>query len=153
MCLMLYIGTAEELPLESSDALKVESLEPRARDVEQWFSHPFIRFVGAHTGCSCGFPSVIAETEIEHYEGMPLLSDDRGADLRSVEALIELLARGLAHADRVELYPVAHGDESKAPKGTIDWQLAALDPERLFFNERFVHVVRNATGLRASTRV
>lgn len=141
---MLYIGTAEEIPLESSDALKVESLDARAEGVRQWFSQPFIRFVGAHTGCSCGFPAVIAETEIEYYEGMPLLSDDRGADLRSVQALIELLTRSLADADRVELYPVAHGDESKAPKGRIEWQVAALDPERFFFNERFLHVVRNS---------
>ena len=28
-------------------------------------------------------------------------------------------------------------------KGIIDWQLEALDPERLFFNERFMHVVHN----------
>jgi hypothetical protein len=25
----------------------------------------------------------------------------------------------------------------------IDWQLTALDPDRLFFNERFMHVVQN----------
>ena len=48
----------------------------------------------------------------------------------------------------MELYPVADGDESKPPKGVIDWQLTALDPDRLFFNERFMHVVQNREGRR-----
>ena len=74
---------------------------------------------------------------------MPLHSDDRRADLKSVQALIELLGQALARSNHVELYPVADGDVSKAPKGVIDWQLTALDPDRLFFNERFMHVVQN----------
>ena len=78
-----------------------------------------------------------------YFEGMPLHSDDRRADLRSVRALIELLGQAFARSNRVELYPVADGDESKPPKGVIDWQLTALDPDRLFFNERFMHVVQN----------
>ena len=140
MCLMLYIATADELPLESSQDLRIERVEPACQGVSQWFSQPVIRFVGAHTGCSCGFPSVMCESPIEYYEGMPLHSDDREADLRSVRALIALLDQATA-AGRVELYPVPHGDESKPPKGVIDWRLSTLDPERLFFNERFMHVV------------
>jgi len=143
MCLMLYIGTDEELPLLSSPDLKVEQVEPVRQVVRQWFSQPVVQFVGAHTGCSCGFPSVIAESPVAYYEGMPLHSDDRRADLKSVQALIELLGQALARSNRVELYPVADGDESKPPKGVIDWQLTALDPDRLFFNERFMHVVQN----------
>jgi len=142
MCLMLYIGTADELPLESSTDLKIESVGPARQAVLQWFSQPSVRFVGAHTGCSCGFPSVIAGSPIEYYEGMPLNSDDRAADLRSVRALIELVGRATARSDRVELYPVADGDESKAPKGVIEWALTSLVPDRLFFNEQFMHVVR-----------
>ena len=46
----------------------------------------------------------------------------------------------------MELYPVADGDESQAPKGVIEWQLNAMDPERLFFNERFMHVVHTRNG-------
>ena len=143
MCLMLYIGTGQELPLLSSRDLKVEHVDPARKAVSQWFSQPVVQFVGAHTGCSCGFPSVIADSPVEYYEGMPLHSDDRLADLRSVRALIELLGRAMARGSRVELYPVADGDESKPPKGVIDWQLRAFDPDRLFFNERFMHVVQN----------
>jgi hypothetical protein len=146
MCLMLYIGTAEQLRLGSGSDLKIESVDEARREVGQWFSYPAVRFVGAHTGCSCGFPSVIADSPIEYYEGMPLSSDDRAADLRSVRALIELISQVVTQSGRVELYPVADGDELRAPKGVIEWQLGALDPERFFFNERFMHVVQNRKG-------
>ena len=143
MCLMLYIGTASELPLEASRDLRVEEVEDRRRGVIQWFSQPAVRFVGAHTGCSCGFPSVIAEEPIEYYEGMPLDSDDRAADLRSVHALISVIRTALAASDRVELYPIADGSEAKAPKGVIDWPIDSIRAERFFFNEQYMHIVRN----------
>lgn len=146
MCLMLYIGTPTNLPLHSSADLKIEAVEAAREEVRRWFAHPAVRFVGAHTGCSCGFPSVIPESPIEYYEGMSLQSDDREADLRSVRALLQLVGQVLAHSDSVELYPVADGDESKPPKGTIDWHLSGLDPNRFFFNEQFMHVVRKGEG-------
>ena len=46
MCRMLYLATADDQPLRT------------------------IRFIGAHTRCSCGFPSVSAEQPIEYYDGM-----------------------------------------------------------------------------------
>jgi hypothetical protein len=144
---MLYIGTPTELPLHSSIDLKIERVGAAREGVKRWFTHPAVRFVGAHTGCSCGFPSVIAESPIEYYEAMSLPSDDREADLRSVRALVELIAQVVAQSGSVELYPVADGDEVKPPKGVIEWQLSALEPERFFFNEQFMHVVRKSPGL------
>ena len=64
----------------------MERLDDLRRVVEQWFANRPVRFIGAHTGCSCGFPSVIAETPIDYFDGMELGSDDRAADLRSVRA-------------------------------------------------------------------
>ena len=142
MCLMLYIGTRDPLPRSESPDLSIEDIDELRRNVARWFQSPEVGFVGAHTGCSCGFPSVIADPPLEYYEGMPLGSDDRGADLRSVRALIDLL-RHTTRAGPVELYPIADGDESKPPRGAIEWQLGTLDPERLFFNEGFMHVVRD----------
>ena len=139
---MLYIGTAEELPLQSSADLRIETVATTRLDVKQWFSSPSVHLVGAHTGCSCGFPSVIAESPVEYYDGMPLASDDRAADLRSVRALIELLGQVVSHPHAVELYPVADGDEANPPKGVIEWELRSIDPQKLFFNERFMHIVR-----------
>lgn len=143
MCLMLYVGTAEALATISSADLHVEDVEPARLAVVGWFSAPAVRFIGAHTGCSCGFPSVMADVPIEYYEGMPLQSDNREADLRSVRALLDLLRRAAAGSRPVELYPIADGDEATPPKGVIQWQLATLDPARFFFSEGFMHVVSN----------
>jgi hypothetical protein len=151
MCLMLYIGIAEQLPLMSAADLSIENVSDTRQAVTQWFSQPAVRFVGAHTGCSCGFPSVIAESPIDYYEGMPLESDNRAADLRSVRALIALIGEVAARSERVELYPVSDGEESLAPKGVIEWELGSLDPERLFFNERFMHVVHKRSAFHPSS--
>ena len=146
MCLMLYIGTARELPLASSPALTVERVADSRRAVGQWFSNPHVRFVGAHTGCSCGFPAVTADVPIEYFDEMRLDSDDRVADLASVRALIDLIGAAGSPSDRIELYPVADGEEAATPRGVIDWHFDSLDPERLFFNERFMHVVHKHQG-------
>jgi hypothetical protein len=138
---MLYIGTAEELPPTSSPDMSIEDVDESRRAVTQWFSQPHVGFIGAHGSCSCGFPSVVAESPIEYYEGMSIDSRDP-ADRRSVEALLQLLRQLVAHSGRVELYPVWNGEESLSPKGRVDWRLGALIPERFFFNERFMHFVR-----------
>jgi hypothetical protein len=139
MCLMLYIATAEELPLSSSPDLTIKAVDEPRQAVTQWFSLPHVRFIGAHTGCSCGFPSVVTEPPpLDYYEGL-LDSKDRDDDLRSVNALLALLQQ--SGSSTVELYPVWDGDQSEAPKGVIEWQMRALVPERVFFNERFMHVV------------
>jgi hypothetical protein len=126
---MLYIATAEAL------------LDDVRGGVAQWFSLPSVRFVGSHTGCSCAFPSVMADSVIEYYDGMPLQSDDRSADLRSVRALLDLLRSAATTSERIELYPVADGDEAMPPKGVVEWPLRGLDPDRFFFNERFLHII------------
>ena len=138
---MLYVGTAVELPITATLDLRIERVEPAREVVKQWFSHPAVAFVGAYTGCSCGFPSFTAEEPVEYYEGMPFDSDDRAADLRSVEALLELIRNTAVSSEFIELYPVADADESKSPKGRIEWHVADLDPQRFFFNEGFMHVV------------
>jgi hypothetical protein len=143
MCLMLYIGSREALPERSTAELSVEPVEEARREVAQWFSQPAVQFVGAHTRCSCGFPSIVAESVIEYYEGMWADSGDRADDLRSVSALIGLLRGVLGAGQTVELYPVWDGEEGKVPKGVIHWALEELDPERFFFTERFIHVVRH----------
>jgi hypothetical protein len=77
MCLMLYVGTKEPLREKSDPDLRIEPVEPDRRAVQQWFSLPSVQFVGAHTGCSCGFPHVSAESPIEYWEGMWSDSDAR----------------------------------------------------------------------------
>jgi hypothetical protein len=144
MCLMLYIGSSQGVPARETPDLTVESVENARLGVIRWFTQPVVQFVGAHTGCSCGFPSVVAEGVIEYYDGMWADSGDRTDDLRSVSALIQVLRTALDAGQAVELYPVWDGDEGEAPKGVVEWSLDQLTPETFFFNQQFMYVVRHA---------
>jgi hypothetical protein len=142
MCLMLYMATGVEEPLQKSADLSVENVERTREIVRQWFSLPHVYFVGAHGGCSCGFPSVIAETPVPYFEGFFHDAPDREADLRSVKSLIALVRRLTARSGHVQLYPVADGSEHLAPKGRIDVDAESLEPRTFFFNEQFLYFVR-----------
>jgi hypothetical protein len=72
----------EQAIFESRD-LNIEAVEPERRSVQRLFSLPFVRFVGAHTGCSCGFPSIRADAPVEHFDGMFCDDEYREADLRA----------------------------------------------------------------------
>jgi hypothetical protein len=144
MCLMVYLATSYELPLRAAPEFCVEDVEESRQAVRQWFTLPAVRFVGAHTGCSCGFPHVIAEEPISYYDGM--FSDtDREADLSSVRALLNLIRDNVSVSSEVQAYPVWDGEEGVPPKGTIELQLDDLKPETFFFNQGFFYrVFRNA---------
>ena len=58
---MLNLATSDDQPLWSSPEFNVEEVETSREAVRQWFSLPTVRFIGAHTGCSCGFPYIVAE--------------------------------------------------------------------------------------------
>ena len=141
MCMMLYLAAREELPLRSSPDLSIEAVDPRREAVRQWFSLPVVRFVGAHTGCSCGFPNVTAEEPIEYFDGMFADTEARPADLKSAAALIGLIREIVDGAGEVEFYAVWDGEESSPPKGTIDTPVGALSADRFFLNERFLYRV------------
>jgi hypothetical protein len=138
MCLMLYVATAGDQPCFETSTLHVEPVPPSRSAVTQWFTLPVVRFVGAHTGCSCGFRHVLAEEPFDYYDGM---FDDDAEKEASVTALIDMV-RGFAARDgRVELLPVWEGDEAEPPKGAIDRDVETLDPAHWFFIERFLYRV------------
>ena len=143
MCLTLYLAAAGDVPLRAptnppSD-LSVEDVDDSRREVRQWFSLPTVRFIGSHTGCSCGFPSVIAEEPIEYFDGMFDEDGDRNDDLRSVRALLALIEEQVGVSGEVQLYPVADGNEHLPPKGRIDIAVNTLAPSSFFLNERFLY--------------
>ena len=143
MCLMLYLAASGDVPLrappDAPPELSVEEVEDSRSAVRQWFSLPTIRFIGSHTGCSCGFPSVIAEEPIEYFDGM--FNDDRDDDLRSVRALLALIQEHVRTSGEVQLYAVADGDEQLPPKGRIEIAVNTLAPASFFLNERFLHCI------------
>jgi hypothetical protein len=145
MCLMLYMATRGDVPVRSSPELSVEEVEPSREAVREWFSLPVVRFIGAHTGCSCGFPHVVAEEPIEYWDGM-FDGQDRDADLESVDSLLGLVREHVRATGEVQLYPVWDGEEGSAPKGVINLGLGALNREQFFFNEQFFYHVTAEPG-------
>jgi hypothetical protein len=147
MCMLLYLATSLDQPLQRSPELSVEEIDLARDTVRQWFSLPIVRFIGAHTGCSCGFPSIGADEPIPYFDGMfeDDEDDDRAADLRSVRSLVDLIRAHVSASGEVQLYPVWEGTEAVAPKGTITLPVDALDPATFFFNEQFLYrVIRDA---------
>ena len=144
MCLMLYVATLIELPLLQSDPIRVEAIEPDQEVVRQVFSLPHARFVGAHTGCSCGFPYVVAEEPIEYWEGMFDEDEEREKDRRSLQALLDLIRPDVPPSGVVELYPVWNGEEALPPKGTVHLSLESIRSETFVFTERFLYRLTSA---------
>jgi hypothetical protein len=142
MCLMLYVATTGDQPCFESDLLNVEDIEPGRTAVRQWLTLPVIRFVGAHTGCSCGFRSITATEPIEYDERM-FYEDERTAKTAraSLSALMAMV-RSFAERDgEIELLAIWDGDEWEPPLGTIDKAVSELQPETWFFIERFLYRV------------
>ena len=102
---MLYLATSDDQPLRSSPELNVEEVETSREAVRQWFSLPTVRFIGAHTGCSCGFPYVVAEEPGVYWDGLFDPGDERDADLRSLQALLTIVREHVTGFGGVELYP------------------------------------------------
>ena len=139
MCLMLYLATATEQPEFASSDLTIGPLDPRYASVPPVLTLPWVRFVGAHTRCSCGFPYVIAEERFEYYEGMFTDSEDRRADLTSLKTLLPIIAEQVSATGSVELYPVWNGEEALPAKGLITVTANEVDANRFFFIERFLY--------------
>lgn len=144
---MLYLATHGEQPLRRSPHLSVEAVNDATIEVvRQWFSLPVVRFVGAYTGCSCGFQHIVAEEPVDYWEGMFDLGDykaDEDEDTsRSMQSLVALIREHIVGGAEVQMYPVWNGEENLPPKGTIEISADALDPRTFFFNERFFYRVR-----------
>ena len=141
---MLYVATLGDQPCFESDLLNVDDVEPQQEAVRQWLTLPVIRFVGAHTGCSCGFRSIKASDPIEFHEGMfgheDVRDDATQARARaSISALLALVREHVTRDGAVELLAVWQGDEIEPPLGTIEKGVDALQPETWFFIEGFLY--------------
>jgi hypothetical protein len=137
MCLAVYLATPFEVPPRATPTIQVEDLDEAGEPVKQWFSLPHIRYVAAHGGCGCGFPSVVADEPIDWFEGFFDEAEDRQLDLASVTDLIELLRESLRDAVEVQVLPVWEGDQAKSPKGEIIVDLTDLEPAKFFSTNTF----------------
>jgi len=137
---MLYVGTTGDQPCFETDLLNVQDVERTA--VRQWLSKPVVRFVGAHTGCSCGFRSVKATEPIEFDARLFYEDHETAATKRASLSALMAMARSFAERDgEIELLAIWDGDEGEPPLGTIDKSVSDLQPETWFFIEGFVYRV------------
>lgn len=137
---MLYLGSRNELRPVRSEWLSLEPIDASQNEVARHFDAGYhVYFVGAHTGCSCGFPHALAEEVIEYFEGMFESSDslDRSNDLQSVRELLAVLDESLRNQPDCVLVPVWNGDEPLAMKGDVRWHRSALVAERFILTEQF----------------
>jgi hypothetical protein len=144
---MLYVATTGDQPYLETDLLNVEDVDPSRMAVRQWLSLPVTRFVGAHTGCSCGFRSLVATDPIAYdphmfNDGEP----DEAAKARASLSALMTMVRSFAERDgAIELLAIWDGDEGEPPLGTIDKTVSDLQPETWFFIERFLYRVTAAS--------
>lgn len=137
---MLYLGSARPLPLRDWPEIQVEEVEDALSVVKSHFSVPEVQFIGAHTGCSCGFPSSEAEQPVEYYDGMFDDDADRAKDLESVRALLALIDEALPAGD-VELFPVWVGEEADPPRGILHIKRSELTAERFILTRPYLYRV------------
>jgi hypothetical protein len=124
---MLFIATSEPLEEFESEDLSIQALSDGNEVVTRHFSHPHVRFIGSHTDCSCGFPSVIADDgPLEYFEGMFGDEEDdenRLKNLRSVRAPLETVRACLTNERSIELFPVWAGMKLTFPLARSSWRL------------------------------
>ena len=100
-----------------------------------------VYYLGSHTGCSCGFPSVVAEEPVEYYDGMFDNDADRKSNLASVRDLLKLLDEVLDEDGKCTLYPIWGGDESEDPKGEVTLHRDQLSEATFVLTEQFLYHV------------
>lgn len=143
---MLYVATAGDQPYIQNDLLNVEDVEPKRLAVRQWLTLPVVRFVGAHTGCSCGFRSIEAAAPIAFDQAL-FREDDREGEPKDRASLAALMAMARTYVEpdgRIEMLAVWDGDEGEPPLGVIEKTVADLQPDTWFFIERFVYRITAA---------
>jgi len=140
MCLTLYFGSNGDLPLRTTPELCVEEVEAACAVVRQWLSTSTVRFIGAHTGCSCGFPRA---GQTEYWEDLPG-NEDREADVQSLRALLAIVQKHVDRFGSVELYPVWSGNESLPPKERVELTVDSIDSQKFVFTEQFLYCMTRA---------
>lgn len=105
MCMVLYLAADAPLPeipaLEPPGAFSAQLLAAPDEPVRVQFTKPFIYFLGAHEGCSCGFVYGVGDEE----------SDPSGRE--SVRRLREYLVAAVDRLGSVELYACWAGEEAE----------------------------------------
>ena len=133
MCFAVYIGTNEKQITstwkQDETLLYFEELKDD-EIVRSKFSKPFVYYVGADTGCSCGFA-----WEVENYD-----DPDEQDNKKSPQALIDLIRTQTKKGD-LEFYCCWEGDWSDPIEERIELDITDVGLDKYYFMKEKVFVI------------
>jgi hypothetical protein len=133
MCFAVYIGTNELVKtgtwVKHETILYFENLSADEEPVKEKFSKPFIYYVGADTGCSCGFA-----WNVEDFNN-PQEQESK----KSPQKLLDFINQQTKKED-VEFYCCWEGDWSDPIDEKIEISIKDVSLDKFYFMEekRFV---------------
>jgi hypothetical protein len=138
MCMAVFIAAAEPLPFvpwnPAAPAFHLQALTEAEDGVRVRFTKPHVYFLGAHTGCSCGFNYGLREVRRAEDQAEEVASQ------ASVAALREYLRDAVERHGAVEVLTSWEEDWSNEPEQrlriTPDWfgGDSFSMPERVLFS-------------------
>lgn len=130
MCMGVYLAASAPLPLrewdEARPSFNVSALAAEEAPVRGRFSRPHVVYLGAYTGCSCGFTA-----------------DEDGEEAEAARSLEDLVAyvREAAAAGALELFTCWDGDYLEPAARRLELVPDDLaDPERWFDELTFASI-------------
>ena len=120
MCMMAYIAADSPLEFirwdENRPAFCVTELTEDDISVKKQFTKPFVGYLGAQTGCSCGFTYSEDQLLLENND------DDRKEYAQSQESVRRLseYLHGLVEFGSVEIFASWDGDQESEPIERLD---------------------------------
>ena len=142
MCMALYLATDEPVEgpawSEASPLFNVQALTEGEAPVRLQFSKQHLVYLGAHTGCSCGFS----------YGADPLETpEDAAEDVNAREAVASLrgfLERCLATSETVELFACWEGDQGSPPDSKVEVGPKHFGGDSFRLPEKRFYLIRRA---------
>jgi hypothetical protein len=138
MCYMLYLSSDAPLPVSKfnrqNPAFYLSDSDGNIKQARERFTKKYVYYVGAHTGCGCGF----------FYNSSDDGTDDYLINKKSATDLVETIKEALKNSETVELLVSWAGNENKEPQ-----KIYRMTPEQLIANDfpldefHFVIFVRN----------
>lgn len=128
MCFAVYIGTNQKQTTttwtENETLLYLEELSKDDEIVKTKFTKAYVYYVGADTGCSCGFA-----WDVEDFN-----DPDEQDDKKSPQKLIDFLDE-LTKTEDIEFYCCWEGDWNDPITKNIELDIKNIGLDKLYFME------------------
>ena len=140
MCMAVYIASDAPLQLvqwnidQPNFHVSELTVDENDEKVKGQFSKPFIYYVGAYTGCGCGF----------EYGRYPEYEDDVEKKRQSVNQFSKYLANALQESETIELFACWEGDQAEKPVKHGKLIPTDIGGDSFWFEEREFFVVQRS---------